>query len=288
MATSRALIFSLVLYLVYILNSRARSDQAKLIQLDEGNWGDILEGEWMVEFYAPWCPACKALERTWEELASHSDALGINVGRVDVTNNAGLSGRFMVTALPTIFHVKDGHFRQYSGPRGVEDLVSFVQGKKWMGLEEISAWKSPSSIQMSVVSYFFKLSMILRSIHTQLVEQYNFPFWLSILAFAVATITIGAVLGLLLVCLVDVLFPPKPPTRPKVPKSPPPSTPTTDQPVTPADSEEEGRSNKSDGGEDDQEGSKSTPNSDADSSSPKVNKQVRKRKKNAKKVEQAN
>lgn len=53
--------------------------------------------------YAPWCPACKGLQPTWREFATWSKDLGINVGQVDVTKSPGLSGRFMVTALPTIF-----------------------------------------------------------------------------------------------------------------------------------------------------------------------------------------
>lgn len=53
--------------------------------------------------YAPWCPACKALKNTWDDLSAHSKELFISVGQVDVTLCPGLSGRFMVTALPTIF-----------------------------------------------------------------------------------------------------------------------------------------------------------------------------------------
>lgn len=53
--------------------------------------------------YAPWCPACKGLQSTWEDLASASKELSVTVGQVDVTVSPGLSGRFMVTALPTIF-----------------------------------------------------------------------------------------------------------------------------------------------------------------------------------------
>lgn len=53
--------------------------------------------------YAPWCPACKALEPIWEHLASQKKNLNINVAKVDVTDSPGLSGRFMVTALPTIY-----------------------------------------------------------------------------------------------------------------------------------------------------------------------------------------
>lgn len=57
----------------------------------------------MKSSYAPWCPACRALEPVWVDFASWSDDLGIKVGHVDVTTSPGLSGRFMVTALPTIY-----------------------------------------------------------------------------------------------------------------------------------------------------------------------------------------
>lgn len=58
-----------------------------------------------VNSYAPWCPACKALEEKWKVFAASSPHLGIKVGAVDVTTSPGLSGRFMVTALPTIFQL---------------------------------------------------------------------------------------------------------------------------------------------------------------------------------------
>ena len=53
--------------------------------------------------FAPWCPACRGLQPTWEDFAGWSEDLEIGIGQVDVTTSPGLSGRFMVTALPTIF-----------------------------------------------------------------------------------------------------------------------------------------------------------------------------------------
>lgn len=129
---------------------------------------------------------------------------------VDVTANPGLSGRFMVTALPTIYHVKDAVFRQYRGSRDTNAFVSFVEEKKWEQLEPVSKWKDPNSVQMSLISYFFKISMALRAIHTRLVEEYGLPFWASYVLFALATILLGALLGLIIVCIIDLLFPAKP------------------------------------------------------------------------------
>ena len=113
--------------------------------------------------------------------------LKIKVGQVDVTTSPGLSGRFMVTALPTIyqyvqkilfkknyfvltFHyyyyyiysVIKGEFRQYKGSRDKEALISFIKDKKWTSIEPIPSWQSPSSFLRSVLSWFFKLSTVLR------------------------------------------------------------------------------------------------------------------------------
>lgn len=107
------------------------------------------------------------------------------------------------------FSVKNGVFRQYRGTRDKDEFISFVEEKKWEQVEPIPSWKSPSSIQMSVVSGFFKLSMMLRNIHTQITEEHGIPYWGSYLLFALATIIVGAVLGLVLVFLIDCFYPAK-------------------------------------------------------------------------------
>ncbi|XP_019627611.1 PREDICTED: thioredoxin-related transmembrane protein 1-like isoform X2 [Branchiostoma belcheri] len=130
--------------------------------LTEDNWTSMLEGEWMVEFYAPWCPACRNLQSTWEEFADWGEDLEIQVGKVDVTEEAGLSGRFGVTSLPTIYHVLDGEFRKYTGSRTKDDFISFVDDKKWEKVEPVESWKAPNSFLMSCVSWLFKISMAVR------------------------------------------------------------------------------------------------------------------------------
>ncbi|CAH0718422.1 unnamed protein product, partial [Brenthis ino] len=181
------------------------------VELDEENWQQILEGEWMVEFYAPWCPACNALAPAWKELSNRAKSknLGMKAAAVDVTKSPGLSGRFVVTALPTIFHVKEGEFRQYKGPRDTDSMLDYVERGKWKQTEAIPSWKAPHSLQMGLVAHFFKLSQALRGVHNMLMETYGLPTWGSYLIFAVATIFIGALLGLILVCIIDLLYPPR-------------------------------------------------------------------------------
>ncbi|XP_029807169.1 thioredoxin-related transmembrane protein 1 isoform X3 [Suricata suricatta] len=73
--------------------------------ITDGNWKELLEGEWMIEFYAPWCPACQNLQPEWESFAEWGEDLEVNVAKVDVTEQPGLSGRFIITALPTIYQM---------------------------------------------------------------------------------------------------------------------------------------------------------------------------------------
>lgn len=195
-------------FLAFITAIDCNLAKGTLIKVNDDNWSQILSGEWMVEFYAPWCPACRNLQPVYEEFASWGEDLGIKVAQVDITHSPGLSGRFMITALPTIYHVKDGSFRQYRGSRTKEDFLSFVEDKKWEELDPLSQWQSPASIPMTVVSQFYRVSMILRNTLTIMVEDYGIPTWGGYLIFGLLTIIIGLILGLLLVCVIDCIYPP--------------------------------------------------------------------------------
>ncbi|XP_022606788.1 thioredoxin-related transmembrane protein 1 isoform X2 [Seriola dumerili] len=94
------------LFLVLQLTSLpvwAKPDSLK--EVTDGNWEDILAGEWMIEFYAPWCPACQQLQSVWKEFADWGEDMGVNIAKVDVTEQPGLSGRFIITSLPTIYQM---------------------------------------------------------------------------------------------------------------------------------------------------------------------------------------
>ncbi|XP_064601622.1 thioredoxin-related transmembrane protein 1-like [Liolophura sinensis] len=198
----------IVTVLVEILINGVYSGSSPVIITDD-NWKDMLTGEWMVEFMAPWCPACKSFETTWQSVASWSKDLDMNVGVVDVTENPVLSGRFLVTALPTIYHIKDGEFRQYSGPRDESSLVSYVDDKSWENSETVSWWFNPASIHMGGVGLFFKVSMVVRVFYNVMVQDYGIPEWGCYIIFAIVTIIAGLLLGLLFVCCCDYLFPPR-------------------------------------------------------------------------------
>ncbi|XP_060919528.1 thioredoxin-related transmembrane protein 1 [Labrus mixtus] len=178
-----------------------------LREVTDGNWEDILSGEWMIEFYAPWCPACQQLQPAWKEFADWGEDMGVNIAKVDVTDQPGLSGRFIITSLPTIYHCKDGVFRKYQGARTKEDFLSFVDEQKWKAVEPVSSWLGPSSFLMNSMSALFKLSMFIRRCHNYMTEQLGIPVWGSYVIFGLATLFSGLALGLLLVFIADFVFP---------------------------------------------------------------------------------
>ncbi|XP_048733740.1 thioredoxin-related transmembrane protein 1-like isoform X1 [Ostrea edulis] len=201
-----------LLFTLLLFSSQATS---KPIQVTEENWSDVLKGEWMLEFMAPWCPACRGFVETWDKFSDWSQDLEINVGVVDVTENPGLSGRFLISALPSLYHIKDGEFRQYKGGRKESELISFVDDKKWQEMDPIPWYFSPASIQMAALGEFFKAAMIVRDLYNTMTKDYGIPEWACYVIFAIATILLGLILGLLIVLCCDMMLPSKYVPHPK-------------------------------------------------------------------------
>ncbi|KAI2657995.1 Thioredoxin-related transmembrane protein 1 [Labeo rohita] len=204
--TAGVCVFSALIATCVMLQS-ASAKPPNLRVITDGNWEEILTGEWMIEFFAPWCPACQQLQPVWNEFAEWGEDIGVNIAKVDVTEQPGLSGRFIITALPTIYHCKDGVFRRYQGARSKDDFLSFIEEKKWQSIEPVSSWFGPSSFLMNAMSALFKLSMFIRHCHNYLTEQLGVPVWGSYGIFALATLISGLVLGLILVFVADFVFP---------------------------------------------------------------------------------
>nr|XP_028603774.1 thioredoxin-related transmembrane protein 1 [Podarcis muralis] len=216
----------LFLALLFLAAGPARAGRSRVRALSDGSWRDLLQGEWMVEFYAPWCPACQNLQPEWESFAEWGEDLEINIAKVDVTEQPGLSGRFIITALPTIYHCKDGEFRRYQGPRTKTDFINFISDQEWKSTEPISSWFGPSSFLMSSMSALFQLSMWIRNCHNYFTENLGIPAWGSYAIFAFATLFSGLLLGLIMVFLADCICPSKKhrPLQHPYQKKPPEST----------------------------------------------------------------
>lgn len=205
------ILISVISYVIPSINiaqaARGKSREVSPIELNEETWTQLLKDEWMVNFFAPWCPACKSSKPEFQQLAEWSDDLNIKVASADVTENPGLSGRFMVSGLPTIYHVKDGVFRIYSGPRNHKAMINFIEQQGWKAVQPISRWFAPDSLQMSFVAHSFRISMTLRDVHKYLVDDVGLPHYVSYLLFALCTVIFGTLLGILIVFLIDLCCP---------------------------------------------------------------------------------
>lgn len=61
-------------------------------------------GPAIVDFWAPWCKPCEAIEPILEELP-------LPVVRVNLDDSADVAGRYGVLSLPTVVLVEDGEAR---------------------------------------------------------------------------------------------------------------------------------------------------------------------------------
>lgn len=175
--------------------------------ITDENWKQILVGEWLVKFYAPWCPACRAMHGTWAEVGAWANTQDLSIGAVDVTQQTALNGRFLISSLPTIYHIRDGEFRVYEGSRSAQDFTSFLMEAKWKKLDPVPAWKSPTGSLMGAVSSIYGFSVHLKDLHEQLSGGYGLPQWMVILLFVVGIISLGLILGFVMVFIGDWLWP---------------------------------------------------------------------------------
>lgn len=87
-----------------------------------------------VNFYAPWCPYCQRLEKTWEALAEDLERrdLGVSVAAMDCVANEKLCHDLHVQTFPTLrfyHHGQQVNEGEYRFDRTVQALGDFAQRK---------------------------------------------------------------------------------------------------------------------------------------------------------------
>jgi thioredoxin 1 len=89
----------------------------------------------VVDFWAAWCGPCKMVAPEMEKLAEKYDGT-VDVVKVDVDANPGLSQTFNIMSIPTI-----AFFRPGQQPMGVVGFRPLDQLEQQFGLAEFAAAK---------------------------------------------------------------------------------------------------------------------------------------------------
>ncbi|PYI10245.1 thioredoxin-domain-containing protein [Aspergillus sclerotiicarbonarius CBS 121057] len=81
---------------------------------------------WFIKFYAPWCHHCQALAPNWREMAKEMQGV-LNVGEVNCDTESRLCKDARVSAFPTMYFFRGGERVEYTGLRGLGDLISYAK-----------------------------------------------------------------------------------------------------------------------------------------------------------------
>ena len=83
----------------------------------------VSAGVTLVDFWAPWCPPCRAQGPIVEKLAGDFDGKAL-VAKVNVDEEAQAATKYGVASIPTLVILKDGkEVKRFVGLRQEDELV---------------------------------------------------------------------------------------------------------------------------------------------------------------------
>ena len=94
-----------------------------MLELDQATFDGAIGGDpLLVDFWAPWCKPCKAIEPILEQLESR-----VQVARLNIDEHPEIASRYDVLAIPTVMLFADGTPR--GAVHGARPLAHF---ERWL------------------------------------------------------------------------------------------------------------------------------------------------------------
>lgn len=114
------------------------------------------QAPWFIKFYAPWCPHCQHLGPIWSQMAKEMEGK-LNVGEVNCEATPRLCKDARVSAYPTMYFFRGGERVEYTGLRGLGDLISFTGKALDSDVKYVTAseFKEMEETEEVIFVYFF-------------------------------------------------------------------------------------------------------------------------------------
>jgi len=119
----------LLLFVVTIISMTTMSLSAKEITqaTDQTFASEIKEGYVLVDFWATWCPPCRALAPIFAELSQEFSG-EVKFVKVDVDRAGKTATQYGIRSIPTLILFKDGkQIEKWIGGRSKEDLRILIK-----------------------------------------------------------------------------------------------------------------------------------------------------------------
>jgi len=102
-------------------------DINKPVHINSMNFEKVIrKGIVLVDFWAPWCSPCRAMEPVLDDLASHLEGKGL-ITKINVDENPSISSRYGIFSIPTMIIFHDGkEFRRFTGGQSSEKLQKII------------------------------------------------------------------------------------------------------------------------------------------------------------------
>ncbi|KAM9985740.1 hypothetical protein ACTFIZ_012392 [Dictyostelium cf. discoideum] len=119
-------IFALFLLVCVVFSE----EKTTVVQITSDNSDIITTGNWLVEFFAPWCGHCKRLAPVYEELAQlynlDIENSKVKIAQVNCVDNQSVCSKYDIKGYPTIKYFSEGEIKDYRGSRDKNSFITYL------------------------------------------------------------------------------------------------------------------------------------------------------------------
>ncbi|MCL2383150.1 MAG: thioredoxin [Oscillospiraceae bacterium] len=98
-----------------------------VLEINEDEFDEKMQGKCVVDFFTPWCGPCKMLAPVLDELSEEME--GVSFFKVNVDENVEIGSDFDILNIPTLIVFQDGEIvSRTTGFMNKEKLKTFING----------------------------------------------------------------------------------------------------------------------------------------------------------------